>query len=918
MHRRPWLPSLLGACAWACAGALVACSGVDDDPGDDDAVQLPDGGSPNQTTDGSVGSVDDAGTNEDRARASGDTEEKDAHHDPSGEVDAGNRDDSDVTDIDDLTDPAHESNELSDEELERLFDADPEADGDVAVRIVELDAAEERTALLDVAQRLAEDAPLQRVEPLEPKEHSLHLDQLEVFGSSEEAKALASVHELKADFVLSPAFQLLGPARPAAFLDRPELDLTLGRAPEPEGEPGEILVLTPIVAPADDLAVTPTPPVVPLPDLGLTGPGGQTVVRHVANDDLPLLSGASFGASVELQLRRGDRVFVFDTLPVRSDGAWFVQVQLADRGGHPVGWVPLPWLYEKPVATQSGSLDFNATYGLFSKQIAGFIENTFYAACTNYPVYPQNALFSLPQYDSNVLPSARNYRCGEFPVGETYSNSHKHVTTVDFTTPGFKHDGKLFKVDIAPIPLSIPIDMLRLNGQTRGKNYNVRDLSTAWSSAGTADVSQFRLYSRFPNHERQAVFETDDAVRVHDSDFWFNVTYEPPAGVTEEADAYVNSCFYLPGGKLESQRFGTDIKLTTKSVKTRTSHITGVEFGAVEFSRFRVCTTAAVRQRSQSAPNSDGIIDHLAPNATPAPLTVHFVRGTIEDIDIRYQGQPHLYGNFDPLHNAILSTMMDVLGAVLRDGLPFSIAGKDLSGGVGPLIWQGWMKGALEQQLLNQLDVIAARFTGSLPDPKSALRRACDLIMPASYAALSSPFYPLYQQCLEATADVQVDAIVPPTLESSCYERGTFARASDGKSWTSDQDTEDLYIFSDAPGDVMTIKRPFWVNGCRVRAEAQTEAMSEWWPLLQCMADVVDRDVNYGLSPAAISANLQSQCLKPAVKMLCELYGEGDDLIGMWTGQDADFAPPGTFGFCGYYEELDREPCTPQTCLTLQ
>lgn len=875
------------------------------DAGDDDAERDEDDDSDDQDADDdateSSGSGGDAGT------VGGDDAEE-----PSSDEDADEVDDESADD--ESTDAESAEEREAREAEEALFEDDQEADGEIGVRVSDVEEREAREELDGARERLDEGKRLQVAEPIDPETQRVQLRDLEIFGSAEEAAELAAFYETDSEFLITPAFQLLEQVSPSPFLDQPELDLTIGVSPTRDPDPDPEPVGTIIVAPTDD----DDEPIQAFAPAGLSiGTGDTSAVRYVSNDDLPLFSAPDFDAEVELELQRGERVFVFDTLPVVSSNALFVEIQLPDRDVSAVGWVPLAWLYETSVSTSRDSLDFRASYGLFSKQIANFVDSAFYAACDGYPVYPHNAGVLGPQFNPNLLPSDANYRCGEYPVGDTYSSSHKRITTLDFETPSFHHDGTLFNVNIEAIPLSIPIDMLRLDGQTRGDNYAMRDLSTAWSPAGSADVEEFRLYSRFPNHERQVPFEVEDEVRVHDTDFWFNVSHEAPAGVTADADAYINACFYLPGSTLQGQRVDTNIKLTTKSVATRVSHITGIEFGSVEFSRFRVCTTATVSQRADES-DSDGVIDQYAPNAMPGPLVVRFVRGVIEDIDVEYKGGIKLYGSFDSLHGALLTTATNVLNDVLINGVPFSIKGHDMSGGAGPMLWQGWMKGALEKELLNQLDVIAARLTGSLPDPDGALSRACDLIMPDSYSQIESPFYPLYQQCLEATRDVDIDAIVPPMGPSSCYEPGNYARVSDGKNWWSDTDTDDTYYYGDGINDVLAIDRPFWVNGCGIRSRVETEVMSEWWPLLECMAEVLDRDVNYGKTSGQVSANMQNECLVPAVKMLCDLYGEGDDLMDMWLGEDADFDVPNTFNFCAYYEELTKEPCTPSTCLTVE
>ena len=71
------------------------------------------------------------------------------------------------------------------------------------------------------------------------------------------------------------------------------------------------------------------------------------------------------------------------------------------------------------------------------------------------------------------------------------------------------------------------------------------------------------------------------------------------------------------------------------------------------------------------------------------------------------------------------------------------------------------------------------------------------------------------------------------------------------------------------------------------------------------MRDVFDEGVNYRKSTNWMQNKLQQRCLTPAVGMLCDAYGEGDDLVELWT-DELGFEPnvDGVFNFCNWYDSL--------------
>lgn len=611
-----------------------------------------------------------------------------------------------------------------------------------------------------------------------------------------------------------------------------------------------------------------------------TGGDGGSVTRFVMNDDLPLHATPNFNSAELMQMQRGDRVFVYGSAPVFAAGNVFVQVQAVDRNPYPVGWMPLQWLVVSPVGDVETTLDFEASYGLFSKVAKEFIQGAFYANCDSYPAYPQDGVFGGGPDIQNpaAIPYAQRYECGEMPIGAIESDDWKRLTDYEFSTPEKHLEWKgitLFHLDA--LDFNIPVMLYRLPWQTR-ENYEMNDLSSG-TTHGDTDAVEHTMYAKFAN----AIGES--AVRVHDTDFWFRVMWDAPNGVTPVAGAsgYFTFCWMLPGGKIEGGYDALDITIEGAGE----SHVTGVTWGAVEYSPFRVCGTAALRN-DPSNPQGD-----LTTGAQP-PIRVQFVKASINGLSLRFVEMPQLYGSFAGVH------------ALVIDRFEAFLAGFAQNEGVMGVLWEAFMRERLEDRLAGYLFDIGARLAQRMPDPKRELIDACDTLMPA-YSNPTSPYYPLYQQCEQAANSASISYFTnTDSLSTTCYG-GALARANDGSAWASKSDDHDVYYMPQSE-DPVGIDKPFWVDGCEVEAELETTVMSGYEELLACAADTFDEGFNYRRSQSWIGSRLQERCLTPAVGMLCDAYGEGDDLLELWTAQlGYEPAVDDVFGFCRWYDELTRE-----------
>jgi len=620
----------------------------------------------------------------------------------------------------------------------------------------------------------------------------------------------------------------------------------------------------------------------PPPPVGADGfadPGAPAVPRFVAHDGLALYAQPSVAAATLMTMERADRVFVMPEAPVLAGGQVFVRAQAADRAPYPVGWIPLHWLYTVPIATTEDTLAVSLRYGLVAKKISTFFAENFYRGCDAMPGYPQDAWENAPTLvDAASIPASERYQCGELPVGEIASATRKRIATAPFDTP--EVDEKLLKID--GMHFDVPIDLYRLDQQTRGDDYEIADLRTAYGSTFHSDVETIRLYNQFPDVEH------DEKVRAHPSDAWFQLSHSAPAGVEHQgALAYVNACFVLPGGRLRAATFPVDITLQGP---LSSSHVEAISLGALDFSSFRVCTTAAVEELQ-------GDIGSVVSNEGAPYLRIQFLRATLSGVDVEFIEGVTLFGDFSDNHELLLGTLVGLLNGVMTsDAHDF-----------GGFLWRNFFEAKLEQRLLAALVDVGLRLQDALPNPEAALHTACERLMPDAYKSPASPHYPLYLQCLEST---QGAAITPEPLPewSSCFDGDGFARANDGRRWKSGGSTTYVYATGEAtpahPGGIEAIERPWWVNGCRFEVEVETRAAEPFWPVLECAAKTTDRRLNDD-ALSGLGAALGSDCQLPAVKMLCDLYGDGDDLAGMWS-ESLGFVPDvdGAFGFCGLYDSL--------------
>jgi hypothetical protein len=703
-----------------------------------------------------------------------------------------------------------------------------------------------------------------------------------------------------------------------------------------------------------------------------SGGDARAVARYVAHDGLPLYATASFAAEEVHTFERGEGVHVFDDLPTIVGDNVFVRVQAVDSYPFPVGWMPLFWLYQAPVGGTTDDLTFTSTYGLIADAISDGIEQIFYRGCDQYPLVAHSPMFPgatrCRRSTGTRWTSRRATTAGEYPVGMTGEAWIPGVGMVNgkwlpprtLDVPGTvqylpwkKGDpyGIIAAIheyyrplEWAPEPLTVHARLSRLDGQRRGDPYDMRDLGTA-HGATQPKVRSNQLYVPKATPATAAhdgvVYDLDElaesAVRIHGTDTWFNVSLDAPAGVTEPADAYLTICQRLPGGHVQTERVYANIGLYTNLVKERHSRITAIELGGMEFSAMTACATATINPPRGSF-SSGGGLGHATDmlGDTPPAAVIRFVRGTIEGLSLRHTGELKVYGQLDSVHDWLIGILLGQVNAILDHGpdgvglwrfiagLPIPKVDIPHPDDIDAAIQAGFGKvtTSLEQMLLTELQEVGRQLTRRLVDPHEAIRTACDTLMPSSYANVSSRYHVLYLQCLEATQDADID-VVANTGSTTCHDPRAFARVSDGTGWRHAGDRTRLLYAGLEDGDQHyshVLRRPPWaswgadiqgrpVPGCGVRSALTTTVMSEYWPLLRCMEPTVNEGVNHRWTVSTMRNRLRSDCEVPAVKILCDMYGEGRDLREMWEQRYGHVPPTGPYmGYCSLYRDLTTEP----------
>ena len=601
------------------------------------------------------------------------------------------------------------------------------------------------------------------------------------------------------------------------------------------------------------------------PGPGQVTGGTSSVVRYAMSDGLALHALPNFAGASLMELARGDRVFVLDTLPTPGAGGHvFVRVQVADRSPFPAGWIPLHWPAVIPGHATAGTVDVNASYGLFGRLARDFVAEQFWKGCDHYPVFPHDAaFFSAPVVVDGSIPYAQRYSCGELPVGTVENATWKHITTYSYETPELEWEfGGVKWIDIDSILFQVPVKLYRLPWQKRGANYSIKDLSTGWYQQfndSNADVVAHSRYARLPG-----VIE-EQHVRVHDTDLWYNVTFTPPPGVQDiGAEAYLNACFHLPGVRIEGAPVPMNVTIQGAFA---TSHIQSIHWGIFDVSPFRLCTTAAISTHAGDPVGGFTTGPH-------APMRLRLLRASLHGVGIQTVKGLELGGSLQGAHGTAISALVSLLNIAMQQ-----------EGALG-MVFEAYFRRGLEVRLLSVLNEMTGKLAQGLPDPRQQVRNACDL-MPPAYASPPHRYYPLSRLRRDAAQAAQVP--LPTTQHqpaSACHtDPNAYGRANDVTSFTSPEDTQDLYFvrnFSTGEPEATVVQRPWW-NGCGLQSEVDTVAPHVYWPFLGCANEVLDDALNYRMSSGAAQNRLQSECTVPAVKALCDWDGGGDDLLALWS-----------------------------------
>lgn len=586
--------------------------------------------------------------------------------------------------------------------------------------------------------------------------------------------------------------------------------------------------------------------------------GGGTPIRFVAASDLPLRTAPQANAGVVREMGAGERVFVLPTLPQTDASAnlVFVEVQAADVPPYETGWIPLHWLYDVDPTPSEDTIELRPTYGFMAKQLARGVREAFYGDWCDYPETPHSTWDAIhPQGEPSTVLQAG---CGELPMGVATAYGHRRVLDREQTLAGFTDD---------------VVVHTRFPNQRRSQSgYEMLDLRENFFGVPD-EVSTIHEYSLFPGHE------TDDYVRVHDTDLWFNVSAAPPTGIAATgAEAYFNFCFRLPGVVLEVDPFRIDAEIAG-------IYVGSVAPGAIGVEPMSVCATAAI---DEYEPDTDFLT--TAPSARPLALT--WLHAAVRDVGLYVEeGVTVNGGNGGAISTAVLDWAGDLASALVHVGTNQT-----------PWVFDEYFAESVETALVRVMNDLTAPALDGLPDPEGWVKNSCDRFL-GVYDDPSSRYYHLYRHCVDATQPVDIELFAGggPNPASVCHDPDVYARVNDGRQWSSWSDDQHLFM-TESAGSIF-MDRPLWATQCGVTSRITTEAADVFWPVMDCLEEELEETLAFDRF-GSLTNDAQQACLLPTLAMLCDAYGEGDDLEALWSGGGALPEVSEYLGFCGYYEAV--------------
>lgn len=663
------------------------------------------------------------------------------------------------------------------------------------------------------------------------------------------------------------------------------------------------------------------------------------VARWACCENLPLIKSLDVPdedlfaeENIAGYLTQNESVAVFDNAPIYRNQQLFVRIQRSKKD-RSWGYFPLFWLHQKSSPVIESQLRVNASYMGIAKQLYNLADKAAYDNCDF--LHPWGG----PSTSAPPKGNGKDYECGEFPIGNTNQlitlkgHEYKHLTNIDKEIPAQTVIPKNENIeypqfgwkdsDGGNIDLSFPFYMGRISKQNRDpKEYTLASLTDPGYYFDT------RIYAQYEVAE-------NDEPRLHPMDWYFKTWYPEESAANSDA-VHFRLVTMMPGFEVYSPTFAKEVILWYEGavLDYRDIRTESIRLGGMRLSELPIVISGRILAVEDS--DDDGDINQLVPKGFGSRVRVEFTdveflrppkMTFVDGIQIKFTE-----GGLLP---SVIDHFINVFNAILLN--------EDVSNNI---LWKA-VQPAVEDMILDQLVLLMPYLEKSFALPSSIAKRGCENIFPSAYKSFNSLFYGLYKNCLSIADSAEFqgfenpsDVIIDSKTTAYGESRDHYAQVSPGGfSWSSPSDKQK---FLWCPGDQddncqAKIERPWWAEynprddyiggpkgantsysyrwdyGVTVRMRAKASMVQDYWHAMRCIVPAADRSFNYSPNGNAQihQQRLREECFIPMLDTLCELYGESEDLLNMWSERyDSIPTLSGYTSYCKWAKE-EKQQDTP-------
>jgi hypothetical protein len=657
-------------------------------------------------------------------------------------------------------------------------------------------------------------------------------------------------------------------------------------------------------------------------DLSFVGNEQNFVLRYICCTQLPIVINARLpsnevfaNANVIALPKQNEIVAVFDDLPVFVGEQAFVRVQRSVAPYHS-GWFPLFWLHAIASEKVTQNMTMGMSYQGISRQIRQVVQQVFHQNCDNMNPVGGPATFELPG------PPSKNYKCGEYPVGDTSATffrngeNYRYLNSQRFFRRGFEHRDQYFRVGHSDANFNFPIYISDIDSQSRAaEDYAAQELK----EEGYAPLT--RTY--FKTQEAR----DDGEVRVHAMDWYFKTWFED-SEPRKSQKLRISLRTNLPGFSLYSplteqqfrawawEPYNGDSEVTISHIKLggmRIEHIPLRIDGIVEIN---------IDNNTDNISNTFEVAssDSIAIRFTDARITKDPKLSFYETTEYA----PVATGNSSVVPIA-LGYVEQIVDNILADGT---------------FVWELISDNVLSS-VLASLESLHPQLMVLFQSPSNLALDACKFSMPSAYQSRNSNFYAFYRQCIDFASSVE-DVAFDNDPANQLYEGYGFTQSP--TYWANVNEAGLLWRKADSdrqsfpcPGDAscsVYIDRPWWAaynpryeyvggdkfdpdawnynsgRGGKALVNASATTSKHYWHFMRCLLPNVDQKLNANVDDfvTRVAENTPNECRLSALETVCELYGEGEDLEQLFAARWGIIPQlSGYTNYCQWAEELRED-----------